>query len=92
MPVILAWLGELVASSVGAWCISALIGAGIGFATYHVAVQPLEGLIANQFAQAGELVNYLGWLGIDQAVTIVMSALAGRAALGAMRGHLVKKS
>lgn len=92
MPVILAWLGELIASSIGAWCLQALIGIGVGLVTYHVAIEPTEALIRNSFSNGGDLVNYIGWLGIDEAVTIVMSALAGRAALGALRAHLVKKS
>jgi Protein of unknown function (DUF2523). len=91
MPVLVAWLGELVATSIGAWCLQALIGVGVGLATYNLGIKPAEQFIANQFAQAGDLVNYIGWLGIDEAVTIVMSALIGRAALGALRVHLVKK-
>lgn len=92
MPALLVWLGELIATSVGAWCVQALIGIGVGLVTYKVGVQPVEAMIRSQLAAAGTMLDYVGWLGIDQGITIVLSALAGRAALRSMKVRLVKKS
>lgn len=92
MPVILTWLGSLIASSIGAWVVSALISLGVGFVTYKLGVAPAESAIRGYFAGTGPMVAYIGWFGIDQAITIVFSALVGRMAVGAARAHLVKKA
>lgn len=92
MPVFLLWLGELLESTVGAMVLQALITVGLGFATYKLGVKPAESLVESYLASGGQdLMNYAGWLGIDQAITIVFSALIGRTAIGAAKAFLVKK-
>lgn len=92
MPAILVWLGEMIATSIGAWVVSALVSVGVGFVTYKLGVAPAESAIKAYFSGTGQMVAYVGWFGIDQAITIVFSALVGRVAIGALRAHLVKKA
>ncbi|MBB3228185.1 hypothetical protein FHW69_002820 [Luteibacter sp. Sphag1AF] len=63
----------------GEFAIKAMAGAAVGLATYTVVISPVRDLIAQRFAQAGILAEYVGFLGIDVHITIVLSALAGRA-------------
>lgn len=92
MPVLLVWLGEMLMTTVGALALQMLVGVGVGLATYKLAVKPAESMIASYLSGGGDvLVNYVGWLGIDQAITIVFSALIGRTAIGAAKAFIVKK-
>lgn len=89
MPVILAWLGELVISSVGAWVLSALVSVGIGF----VASKAASGLIDSSqimtaMRESSSLWGWVGYLKIDQDITIILSAWAGRAITDGLRAHL----
>lgn len=92
MPVLVAWIGEMLLSVVGQLVISALVSLGIGF----VASKAVSGVIdtigiQQMLGSAGVLVDYLGWFGIDQAVTIVLSAWAGRKITDAATAHIVAK-
>lgn len=89
MPVILAWLGELVISSIGAWVLSALVSVGIGF----VASKAASGLIDSSqimaaMRESSSLWGWVGYLKIDQDITIILSAWAGRAITDGLRAHL----
>lgn len=92
MPVLIAWIGRILLVSAGEMALRALVGAGIGLATYKVVVAPVRAEIATRLGGAGELAGYVGWLGIDVAVTIVLSALIGRAAIGASKAFFVKRA
>jgi len=92
MPVFVEWIGKMLMTYVGAMALQALVGLGVGFATYKLAVKPAEAMVSSYLSSAGDvMVNYVGWLGIDQAITIVFSALVGRTAVGAAKAFLVKK-
>jgi len=93
MPVFVAWIGEMLLSVVGQMVISALVSVGIGFATQKVgaAVLPGASQIKAALGNAGPIVDYVGWFGIDVAVTIVCSAWAGRAITDSAHAFLVAK-
>ncbi|WP_158754016.1 DUF2523 domain-containing protein [Dyella sp. S184] len=79
MPILVAWIGEMLLSIVGQMVISGLLAVGIGFAS-HAAV---SGLINNSsiFAEwkaSGAMWNWVGFLHLDTDVTIYLSAWAGR--------------
>lgn len=92
MPALVVWLGEMLASVAGTMLIRALLAVGIGLATtavFHAAnVGPK---IAALLGQAGPLVGYIGFFGLDKAITIILSALAARAATNAAKAFLTKK-
>lgn len=91
MPAVLVWLGSLLATVAGELAVRALIGVGIGFATYTVAIDPAKAWITNTLNGAGPLVGYIGWFGLDKAMTIVLSAWAGRIATDSAKAYLVKR-
>lgn len=94
MPVIIGWLIAALATAAGELLIRAIVGAGIGFATYEVgsaAVGVVRGYIGDRFASLGEIAGYIGFLKIDVAITIVLSAWVGRMAVSAGKAFLVKK-
>lgn len=88
----LAALAAMLASIIGELAIRAVLALGIGFATYKTVVEPVRGLISTRLHSAGVLADYVGWLGIDVAITIVLSAVIARAATNALKAHIVKKS
>jgi len=88
MPIVVAWIGEMLLSVIGQLVISALISLGLGFATSAVASYVNLGAnIKTVMAGAGPLYAYIGFLRIDTAITIVLSAWAGRMITSAARVH-----
>lgn len=92
MPIVVAWIGRALLTVAGEMLIKALTGAAIGVATYTLVVNPVRQAIAERFAAAGVMADYVGFLGIDVAVTIVLSALAGRAAINSSKAFFVKRA
>ena len=80
MPVLVAWIGEMLLSIVGQMVISGLLAVGIGFAS-HAAVAGLidHSSIFNEWRSSAVLWNWVGFLKLDTDVTIYLSAWAGRA-------------
>jgi hypothetical protein len=75
-------------SVIGQLAISALVSIGIGFATSTVASYVnLGGNIRTVMAGAGPLYAYIGFFRIDTAITVVLSAWAGRMIVSAARVH-----
>jgi hypothetical protein len=91
MPVILIWLGELLLTQIGAWAIQALIGVGVGLASYKLVISPVQDAIRDHLASAGPIVGWIGFVGVDVGMTIILSAWAGRMAVGAARVHLSRR-
>lgn len=92
MPTVVAWIGRMLLLSAGEMVIRGLVGAGVGLASYKFVVTPVRTEIASRFAGAGDLAAYVGWLGIDMAVTIVLSALIGRSAVNASKAFFTKRA
>lgn len=62
-----------------------LLALGIGFATHTLAMPALLGMIQTRVSGLpAVLLQYFGALGIDVAITIILSALAARAAQKAL--------
>lgn len=94
LPEIMAWLGRVLLTAAGEWLVRMVVGAGLAFATNEVVTSTIlptiRAEISQRFAGAGELVGYIGWFGIDKAVTIILSAWAARFAVNAAKVALVK--
>ena len=67
-----------------------LVFFGLSLTTYHFAVAPFRSLLANQLGSAGFLVNWIGFFGVDKAITIVLSAIAAKFAIGGAKAALTK--
>ena len=92
MPVVVAWIGEMLLTVVGQLAITALVSIGIGLSADAVGSGIIDSTpIRTAFASAGDLIPWLGFTGVDQAITIVLSALAGRAIVNSARAHFVRK-
>ena len=93
MPVLVAWIGEMLLSVVGQMVLSALVSVGIGMVASKVFSGVIDSsAIRNALGGAGPLLGYIGWFGIDTAITIVLSAWAGRMITDAAKVHFVKRS
>lgn len=92
MPVVVAWIGTMLLSVVGEMAIRALIGVGVGFATHQLVIEPVREAISARLGSAGVMADYIGFLGIDTAITIVLSAWIGRAAVSASKGFFTKRA
>lgn len=79
-------------SVVGQLAFSALVSLGIGFVGSKIVSGVIDYTGAKQaLLNAGPMVDYLGWFGVDTAMTIVLSAWAGRKITDAARVHLTSK-
>jgi len=85
-------LAKVFGSRLGGWIVTALLWLGISLTTYKFGVEGFKTLIANEFAHADFLVNWLGFFGVDQAITIVLSAIAAKYATEGAKIALTKKS
>ena len=93
MPVFIAWIGEMLLSTVGQMALSALISLGIGFAASAVASGVIDHSgIQSAFSGAGALVGWIGVLRIDTSITVILSAWAGRKIVDAARVHITNMS
>jgi peptidoglycan/LPS O-acetylase OafA/YrhL len=90
MPALIAWLLGLLESAAGSIVISALVSLGFSFVSYKFAAQPFENLIRTYLSEGGQqLTSILGFLGLDQCVTMIFSAIAARYAVQGA-SHLVR--
>ena len=92
MPIIVAWFGEMLLSTIGQLAISALVSLGIGI----VGTKAVSGVLDSSgikamFDSAGAMSAYVGFTGVDQFITIILSAYAGRAITQAARVHFASK-
>lgn len=91
MPVLVAWIGEMLLSVVGQLVFSALISLGIGLLAQSAASGVIDHTqIGAAFAASG-MTNWVGFFGIDKGMTIVLSAWAGRKITDALKVHFVAK-
>lgn len=92
MPALLAWLGALLETRLGSWLIQALATLGVSFVTYKVGVEPFRNLLVEHLASMPAMfANVIGYLWIDRALTMIMSAAAAKEATNGMRAVLTKK-
>ncbi|HEV7121837.1 MAG TPA: hypothetical protein VGN24_00230 [Rhodanobacter sp.] len=89
MPAILLWLGSLIATSIGSWCVSALLSLGIGFAADKAGVAIIDHTaIFSAMQSSAVLWNWVGYLHMDTDITIILSAWAGRTLTDNLKVHL----
>jgi hypothetical protein len=93
MPVVIAWIGEMLLSVVGQMVLSAMVAVGVGL----VASTAASGVIDSSSLQsymgaAGPLLAWVGVLRIDQSITVILSAWAGRVIVDAARVRLTSLS
>lgn len=90
MPIIVAWIGRMIATSIGEWLLSALLAVGIGFIANKAGVAIIDKTpIMTMFKSSG-LWNWVSYLMIDQDISIVVSAWAGRALADHIKVNLTK--
>jgi hypothetical protein len=84
-------LTKVLGSRIGGWIVTALLWLGISLTTYKFGVDGFKSLISGEFSHADFLVNWIGFFGIDQAITIVLSAIASKYAVQGAKIALTKK-
>lgn len=78
-------------SVAGQFALSALVSLGIGFATQNILPATFSDAgIRSMMGSAGIMVDYAGWLGVDQFITIVWSAWIGRRFVETTTAHIVR--
>lgn len=91
MPVVVAWIGEMLLSIIGQLIFTALVSVGVGLAVSAGASGVIDhSAIASAMASSGAA-QALGFFGVDKAITIVFSAWAGRMIRDAAKVHFVSK-
>jgi hypothetical protein len=91
MPVVIAWIGEMLLSVVGQLAFSVLVSLGIAMVANTAASGLIDHTqIGNAFAASG-LTQWIGFFGVDKGMTIVLSAWAGRKITDAARLHFTAK-
>lgn len=82
MPALIAWLARIFSTRLGQWITSAMVFMGLAFGTQEFAIGPLRSYIETAWGGlGGQVLATLGYANIDRAVTIILSAVAARAAL-----------
>ena len=100
MPVLLVWLGEaiigaigwLLKNKLGQWIASSLIWLGISYGTQKLVIGPaLDQIRGYMTGFSGDLLQWLGLLQFDRAVTMILGAMATKAGLAAAKVFLAKR-
>lgn len=89
---LLAGLSKLINSKAGGWIASILLFFGISITSYHFGVAPFRDMMSQWMGGAGFLLNWIGYFRIDQAMTITLSAIGAKYAVGGARAILTKGS
>ncbi|MHA6203501.1 DUF2523 family protein [Dyella soli] len=93
MPAIVAWLLGVLESRIGSIVISALLALGLSWTTYTFSVAPLRAYILSQTAGIPAMgIGVLGFLGVDRAITMILSAVASKAAVNGAKSILTRKA
>lgn len=92
MPALIGWLGALLETRLGQWVIQILLTLGISFASYKVGVAPFRELIASSLSSMPAMfANVIGYLWIDRALTMIMSAGVAKEGTKGLTAILTKK-
>jgi len=92
MPALVSWLISALETKAGTLVLQVLVSLGLSFTTYKFSVAPLRDFIAQQVGgMSAQFVNILGFLGVDQAITMILSAIAARYAVQGAKVALSKK-
>lgn len=89
MPVFVAWIGDVLLTYVGQMVLSAALSLGIGAALNAGFSGVIDSTgIQSMMGSAGPLLGWVGVFRIDQCITIVLSAWAGRRVTDALKVRL----
>ena len=87
---LVAAFSRIMSTRIGAWIVQALLFFGIQIAANKLLVAPIKTGIASAFGGLpAEIIAWLGYLNVDRALTIIISAYA---TTSATRVFLTKKS
>jgi hypothetical protein len=79
-------LVKVIKSNIGGIAVAGIAGAGLSFGSYNYVVAPFRDHVAQELGGAGaQMLNWLGFCGVDKFITIVFSAIAARATIEATR-------
>lgn len=84
-------LVKVFSSRIGLFIGSALVWLGLSYTSYSFGVTPFKSVISTEFQQTGFIMNWLGFFGVDKAVTIILSAVAAKYAVAGAKVALTKK-
>ena len=77
------WLSKLIITKVGSWVTKAFVTLGIGFGSYSLLLQPLlDWAITKWQSMPGDVASWLHALGVDVAISIILSAYGFRNTTG----------
>lgn len=69
------WLSKLFLTKAASWVTRTFVGLGVGFGSYALILQPLlDWATAKWMAMPGDIAGWLHAIGIDVAVSILLSA------------------
>lgn len=93
---LLKGLANLFQSKLGSWIAGAMVFLGIGFATQQAVIEPaidqVQGYIQSAGSEAGAVaMQWFGFLNMDKAITMILSAYAARAAIRAAKVFLTQR-
>lgn len=89
--VALGWLVRVLSSRIGVFIASALLWLGLSVTSYKFGVAPFRSLISQELGSAGFLMDWMGFFAVDQAITIVLSAIAAKYAIAGAKVALTKR-
>jgi hypothetical protein len=92
IEVLIKYLGRLFSSRLGAWLASALLAFGLSWTTQKFAIQPLLASITGAASgMGGTAAAWFGYLNVDKAITIVLSAYATKQGVLGAKAFLAKR-
>lgn len=92
MPALVVWLLGVLESRIGSIVISALLALGLSFTSYKFSVAPITSWIQGAVGGIPAMgIAVLGFLGVDKAITMILSAVASKYAVQGARAALTRK-
>lgn len=89
MPIlgpIVAWIIRILAVRLVGLAVTTLLGLGLSFTSYKFGVAPFRDMISSHLATAGaSVLNWLGFLGVDAFITIILSAITVKYIFAALK-------
>lgn len=84
------WIISMLGTYGGNIVARVMVALGLGYVTYNFSVQPLRQLMIDQLSSMpAQAIQIVGFLGIDKAITIVLSAVVAKYAVSGVK-RLVK--
>lgn len=92
MPAIIAWLLGALETRIGSIIISGLLTLGFSFTSYTFTVAPLRNYISQVAGGIPSMgLQVLGFLGVDAAITMLLSAVAAKYTINGVKSVLERR-